>query len=172
MNLSHVMVVVSLSMIVASSTSAQEGDHTSLVPDVIKKVILDPTTYVPAIVAWESTRLDWRSSQIFFQKGWLEYNPRFTVSGLPGEAPLSYAAGNRLIFRDSIANLQLSLLNNVSERVMEHLLMPRYPGHRKLLRSIGQIERVAMASYFTYLLSADHLRQWQANQALAQQLGY
>jgi len=167
------VIVAALTMLVASSTvSAQERDGTSFVPDLVKKVVLDPTTYAPAIVAWEATRLDWRSSQVFFQNGWLEHNPRFTVSGNSEGTAIGYAAGNRLIFRDSIANLQLSLANNVSERVMEHLLMPRYPSHRKLLRTIGQIERVAMASYLSYLLSAGHFGQWQANEALARQLGY
>jgi hypothetical protein len=164
---------VALTMLLASaSVSAQDQDVGSSVSDVVKKVILDPTTYAPAIVAWEATRLDWQSSQIFFQNGWLERNPRFTVSGHSEDAAIGYAAGNRQIFRDAVGNLQLSLVNNASERMMERLLTPRYPGHRKLLRTIGWIERGAMASYLSYLLSAAHFRQWQANEALATQLGY
>ncbi len=97
----------------ASSVSAQDRDHASFVPDVVKKVILDPTTYAPAIVAWEATCLDWQSSQIFFRNG--------------------------------LSNLQLSLVNNVSAR--------------------------AMASYWSYRLSAGHFRQWQENERRAQQLG-
>ena len=164
---------VALTMLLASSSvSAQEQNLGSSVSDVVKKVILDPTTYAPAIVAWEATRLDWQSSQIFFQNGWLERNPRFTVSGHGEDAALGYAAGNRQIFWDAFGNLQLSLVNNASERIMERLLTPRYPGHRKLIRTIGWIERGAMASYLSYLLSAAHFRQWQANEALARQLGY
>ena len=73
---------------------------------------------------------------------------------------------------DSIANLRLSLINNVSERVMERLLMPRYPNHRRLVRTIGWIERNAMASYWSYRLSAGHFRQWRENGQRAQRLGY
>ena len=159
-------------MLVASSVSAQGQDHASFVRDVVKKVTLDPTTYAPAIVAWKATRLDWQSSQVFFQHGWFEHNPRFTVSGRGDDTAIGYAAGNRQIFADAIAVLQLSMVNNVSERVIERWLVPRYPNHRKLLRTLGWIERSAMASYWSYRLSAGHLRQWQKNERLAQQLGY
>ena len=60
----------------------------------------------------------------------------------------------------------------MSERVIERLLMPRYPNHRKLLRAIGWIERSAVASYWTHRLSAGHFRQWQENERRTQQLGY
>jgi hypothetical protein len=165
-------IVVALALLVASSVSAQDQNHPSFVPDVVKKVILDPTTYASAIVAWEATRLDWRSSQIFFQNGSFEHNPRFTVSGRGDDTAIGYAAGNRQIVTDAIANMQLSLVNNVSERVMERLLTPRYPNHRSLLRTIGWIERSAMASYWSYRLSAAHFRQWQENERRARQLGY
>jgi hypothetical protein len=165
-------IVIALMMLMASSVSAQDQDHASFVPDVVNKVILDPTTYAPAIVAWTATRLDWRSSQIFFQNGSFEHNPRFTVSGRGEDTAVGYAAGNRQILTDAIANLPLSLVNNVSERVMERLLMRRYPTHRKLLRTIGLIERSAMASYWSYQLSAGHFRQWQDNRRRARQLGY
>ena len=166
-------VVIAVTLLLASSSvSAQEQDHTSFVPDVVKNVVLDPTTYAPAIVAWGATRLDWRSSQVFFQHGWVEQNARFTVSGRPNDIAIGYAAGNRQILTDSIANLQLSLVNNVSERVVERLLMRRYPGHRKLLRAIGWIERSAVASYWSYRLSAGHFRQWRENDRRAQRLGY
>jgi hypothetical protein len=164
--------VVALMMLVASSVSAQDQDRASFVPDVVKKVIVDPTTYAPAVVAWGATRLDWQSSQIFFRNGMVEHNPRFTVSGRRDDSAIGYAAGNRQILTDAIANLRLSVVNNVSARVIERLLMPRYPNHRKLLRTIGWIERSAMASYWSYRLSADHFRQWQENQRRARQLGY
>jgi hypothetical protein len=163
--------VVALMVLVASSASAQDQDRASFVPDVFKKVILDPTTYAPAVVAWEATRLDWRSSQVFFQSGWLEHNSRYTVSGRANDTAIGYAAGNRQILRDSIADLQVSVANNVSARMVERLLMPRYPNHRKLLRTIGWIERSTMASFWSYRLSAGHFRQWQQNERRAQQLG-
>jgi hypothetical protein len=164
------VIVVALMMLVASSASAQDQDRASFVPDVVKQVILDPTTYAPAILAWKATRLDWQSSQILFQHGSVEHNPRFTVSGRRDDTAIGYAAGNRQILTDAIANLQLSVVNNASARVVERLLMPRYPNHRKLLRTIGWIERNAVASYWSYRLSAGHLRQWQENERRGYQL--
>lgn len=169
---SSIVIVVALMMLVASSASAQDQDHTSFLRDVVKNVTLDPTTYAPAIVGWKATRLDWQSSQVFFQHGSVEHNPRFTISGRSDDIAIGHAAGNRQIFADAIAVLQLSMVHNVSERVIERVLVRRYPNHRKLLRTIGWIERSAMASYWSYRLSAGHLRQWQKNERLAQQLGY
>jgi len=157
---------------VASAASAQDQAHRSLVSDVVKQVLLDPTTYAPTIVAWTATRLDWQSSQAFFESGWTEHNARFTISGLGDDTPMSYRAGNRQILTDAFSNLQLSLVNNASSRVVEGLLIPRYPNHRKLFRTIGWIERSVMASYLSYGLSAGHFRQWQENGRRAQQLGY
>lgn len=157
---------------VASPVSAQDRDHGSFLGDVVKQVALDPTTYAPAIMAWGATRLDWRSSQVFFRNGYYEHNPRFTVSGLPDDTAIGYADGNRKISIDAVANLQFSLLNNFPERVIERLLIRRYPQHRKLLRTIGWIERSVAASYWAYRLSAGHLRQWQENERRARRLGY
>jgi len=166
------VIVAALILLAASPVSAQDQDHASFVPAVIRTVILDPTTYASAVVAWEATRLDWQSSQIFFRHGALEQNPRFTIGGRGAGTAISYAAGNRLILTDAVANLQISLANNVSERVIERLLIRRYPRHGRLLRVIGWIERSAMASYWAYRLSADHFRQWQENEQRARQLGY
>src|SRR5262249_33715572 len=47
----------------------------------VKDVTLDPTTYAPAIIAYDATVRDWNSSQPFFRNGFLEQNARFTVSG-------------------------------------------------------------------------------------------
>ena len=116
---------------------AQEPDQSSFVADVVKRVVLDPTTYAPAIVAWKATRLDWQSSQVFFQHGFLEANPRFTASGLAGDTAMSYAAGNRQILADAMVNLQVSVIHNVSGQVIERLLRQRYPNHRTLVRAIG-----------------------------------
>jgi hypothetical protein len=61
--------VVAVLMLSATSASSQPHDYASFVPALVKSVLFDPTTYGPAIVAWESTRLDWQSSQVFFQHG-------------------------------------------------------------------------------------------------------
>lgn len=163
---------VALMMVLASPASAQEPDPASSLPAVVKAVILDPTTYAPAVVAWEATHLDWRSSQIFFQHGWSEQNPRFTTSGRRDDTAIGYAAGNRKITMDAFANVRLSVVNNFSSRMVERLLIRRYPKHRRLVRALGWIERSALASYWTYRLSADHFRQWRENERRARQFGY
>jgi hypothetical protein len=166
------IVVAVLLMLAAQTASAQDREHGSFVTDVVRAVVLDPTTYAPAFVAWEATRLDWRSSQVFFENGWRESNQRFTLSGRGNDVAVSYVAGNRTILMDALANLQLSAIHNVSERVIERVLLPRYPNHRTLIRTLGWIERSALASYWTYRLSAGHFRQWQENERLAREFGY
>lgn len=166
------VIVVALMMLLASSVSAQDQGPASFVRDVVKNVTLDPTTDAPAIVAWKATRLDWQSSQVFFQHGWFEHNAHFTVSGRSDDIAIGRPAGNRQIFADALVVLQFSMVHNVSGRVIERWLMPRHPNHRKLLRTIGWIEKSALTSYWSYRLSAGHLRQWQKNEQLAQQLGY
>src|SRR5687767_886851 len=75
---------------------AQDGNR-PLVWDVAKKVLVDPTTYAPAVISFAAMRWDWRTSQVLFDRGWIEGNPQFTVSGRPNDVPMSYAEGNRLI---------------------------------------------------------------------------
>ena len=165
------VLVVALTLIGATSASAQDKDQPSLVADVARGVLLDPTTYAPAIITWEATRLDWRSSQVFFRNGFHEQNPNFTLSGRGNDIAVGYAEGNRQILIDAFANLQVSLVNNVSTRVVEHWLVPRYPNHRKLVRTLGWIERGAVASYLSYRMSAVHLSQWRDNEQRARQMG-
>ncbi|MCM3881129.1 MAG: hypothetical protein ND807_13555 [Vicinamibacterales bacterium] len=168
MNLSLAL-IFSLTMLLASSVAAQESTQGSMLPYVVKTVFLDPTTYVPAIVRYEATRLDWQSSQIFFQNGWSEHNSRYTTSGLADDAPIGYAAGNNRILRDALTSLQFSIVHNVSERVLERVLKQRYPNHPKILTAVGWIERSVVASIWSYRLSANHLRQWRTNERLAVQ---
>ena len=92
-------IAAAIIVLAASSAIAQDERPTgSILPDVVRQVLFDPTTYVPAIVAWKATRLDWQSSQVFFQNGFVEHNPRFTASGLPDDTAMSYADGNHQIF--------------------------------------------------------------------------
>ena len=166
------LIAAALLLLVALPASAQEPDRAPIVPGVIKDVLLDPTTYVPALVSWKATRLDWDSSQVFFRNGSFEQNPHFTLSGIGGTPALAYSEGNRQILMDAIANLQMSAINNVSIRLVERLLIPRHPTHRKLIRTIGWVERSALASYLTYEMSAGHFRQWQQNDRQAREFGY
>ncbi len=115
---------------------------------------------------------DWNSSQPFFRNGYFERNERFTVSGLPNDRPVSYDVGRQRILSDAFVNLQLSLANNVADQLFERMLLDRLPTHRKLVRTLGWLERGAFASYLSYRQSAAHYRQAAANLAYAQQMGF
>jgi hypothetical protein len=162
-----------LTLLWTSSASAQDPPAASFVSDIVKRVVLDPTTYAPAIVAYGATRLDWESSQVFFQHGFVEHNARYTVSGVSDSVAISHRAGNLRIATDSLAILaQLSLAHNLTERIIERELIRRYPNHRKVFRIVGRVERIVGASYLSIALSSRHVRQWQENNRLARQLGY
>ena len=170
-------VLISLVLLSAGTARAQAVDAeaprvSSFVSDVTKGVVLDPTTYAPAALLYQSMRLDWKSSQAFFQNGFVEANERYTVSGRAHDVPVSFAQGKRQILNDSLLNLPASFANNATSRVAERMLMQRFPNHPKLIRALGWIERTSFASYMSYRLSAKHFRQWQANEDLARQLGY
>jgi hypothetical protein len=136
-----------------------------------KQIALDPTTYAPAILSYESTKLDWDTSQVFFRNGYVEGNPRYTASGLPNDTPLSYGRGDHKILMDTLQNLGGSMAHNFIERSMETMLLQRYPDHPKLVKTIGWIERSVFASYWSYRLSATHFRQWKWNEQQAAALG-
>jgi hypothetical protein len=161
-----------LSPVYASAQSKPDNaEQPSLLADVAKRVFFDPTTYAPAVLGYDSTMRDWKSSQPFFQNGFMERNPRFTISGLPTDRAVSYGEGSRRIFSDAVANFEMSLMNNVTDTVFEHVLAERYPNHRKLIRTLGWIEKSAFASYMSYKLSAANYRQWQYNEQTSRQLG-
>jgi hypothetical protein len=156
----------------ASPAAAQDTTPPSFAGSVIKGVLLDPTTYAPSLLSYTSLRLDWNSSQVFFQNGSFEHNPAYTISGRPDDLPVTYGEGNRRILRESLGVLQASIVNNVSNRVIEQVLVRKYPEHRKLWKALGWAERIAVASYFSYQSSYLHFRQWQVNNEAAGQLGY
>jgi len=170
--------LISLALLLPAGT-ARAQDITPETPrissfavDVAKGVVLDPTTYAPAALLYESMRLDWKSSQPFFQRGYVEANDRYTVSGRAHDVPVSFAQGKRQILTDSLLNLPASFANNATSRLVERMLTERFPNHPKILRALGWIERTAFASYMSYRLSAKHFRQWQMNETQARQLGY
>jgi hypothetical protein len=150
----------------------QEPVPGPFVTDILRGVALDPTTYVPGGIRYAAMRLDWNSSQVFFRNGYVEQNADYSISGVGNTASLSRRAGNRRIAADSVKVLQVSIVHNVAERIIERGLARRYPTHRKLFRIVGRIERVAAASYLSYVMSAAHFRQWRKNEQLARQLGY
>ena len=166
------VVVAALMILLPLRAFAQNPEQPSFLGDTLKRVVLDPTTYVPAAIAYDATLRDWNTSQPFFQNGYFEHNERFTLSGLPNDRPVSYGVGRQRIMWDAFMNLQMSLANNVADQVFERMLLDRFPTHRKLVRTLGWIERGAFASYMSYRLSAAHYRQAAANQAYAQQMGF
>ena len=169
-----IALVVALVVATPSSTSAQNQgkDEPSWLGDIAKKVVIDPTTYLPAIIAYDATHRDWQTSQPFFQHGYNERNPRYTISGLPNSEPLTYGAGNRRILTDALFNLETSLVNNVTSNIIERVLVERYPQHRKLWRTLSWAERIGFASFMSYRLSIEHYRQAGLNEQLARQQGW
>jgi hypothetical protein len=152
--------------------SAQQEDGSSLFWDVTRGVLFDPTTYAPATLSYTSMKLDWQSSQPLFRNGWVEQNYRFTLSGRPNDRPVSFAEGNRRIRRLALLHLQESIINNVAANLFERVLTEKHPQHRKLFKALSWAERIAFASYVSYVASVNHFRQAERNRELARQFGY
>jgi hypothetical protein len=167
-----VTVLTALLLFSAGGAVAQDRVERSFIPDVITRVVLDPTTYAPAALAYDANMRDWRTSQPFFQHGFNESNARFTVSGLPNDVAVSYGAGQRIIRADTLESLKRSAINNLAEQIIERALVNKYPNHRKLVRAVGWAQRISFASFKAYRLSAPHYRQAGQNEQLAEQLGF
>jgi hypothetical protein len=167
-----VAVLTALLLFPAVAAVAQERGERSFAADVITRVVLDPTTYAPAALAYDATMRDWRTSQPFFQHGFYESNARFTTSGLPNDVAVSYGAGQRIIRADALVSLRRSAVNNLAEEIIERVLVNKYPNHRKLVRAIGWAQRISFASFKAYRLSSTHYRQAGQNERLAEQLGF
>jgi hypothetical protein len=161
----------------ASALAQAQGQAQAEVPrpfawDVARAVLIDPTTYAPALISYEAIRQDWKTSQVLFANGWLEENPRFTVSGRANDVPVSYDEGTSRIRWAALTMFQYSVVNNVSASVVERLLVARYPHRKRLIRTLSWVERIAFASLLTYANSADHIRQASTNRRLAREHGY
>jgi len=167
---SIVAVIAITGILLPLRVSAQE--QPSILGDTIKRVVFDPTTYAPAIIAYDGTMRDWNTSQPFFRNGYVEHNERFTLTGRPNDLPVSYEVGRNLILKDALVTLQMSVVNNVADQLFERMMITRFPEHRKLVRALGWVERGAFASYMSYELSAQHYRQASANAVRAQQMGF
>jgi len=160
-------------LVLATPVSAQEPTPSSSpIRELIRNVAGDPTTYAPAAIGYVATRLDWASSQPLFRHGFVEGNGRFTVSGYANDVPIGYGTGQRRILIDALKNVGPSLVNNAASRTVERALIQRYPTHKRLVRTIGWIERISFASVMSYHLSAKHFRQWRTNERLVRELGY
>jgi hypothetical protein len=151
--------------------SARTEVHRPVLTDTIRRIVLDPTTYAPAAIVYTSLHLDWRSSQPMFRAGYNEAHPGYTRSGLANDVPVGYAEGQRRNLNIALNLLGRSVANNAVTSLVERALIEKAPQHRKLIRVLGWIERTAFASYFSYVLSEQHFRQWQKNEAMARQIG-
>ena len=169
----HVIAAAGLAglLLLTPFATAQESPK-SIVLDVVRQVGLDPTTYAPALIAFEGMSQDWKTSQVLFEHGWLESNPRFTISGRAHDIPVPLDIGRQQIREQALTVLQYSIVNNVAAAVSGRLLIARYPSHRKLVRTLSWVERIAFASIVAYRSSAGHFRQARNNRLLAQQYGY
>ena len=167
-----IILVVGIFCVATSRASAQDQEHSSFIGTIAKQMVLDPTTFAPAAIAYDATVRDWKTSQPFFNNGFMEHNPRFTISGRANDLPVAYAEGERRILADAAANFGMSALNNFTSRVFERMMIERYPEHRKIVKAASWIERISFGVYMSYMLSKDHYRQADLNATRAQQLGY
>jgi len=159
-------------LVVLALSPAVQAQEPSPIWTVVKQVAADPTTYAPAVVSFTAERLDWSSSQVFFEHGYVEQNPQFTISGRPGDIALGYGAGNRAITMNALADLRSSALNNLTTRAVERVLLTRYPHRQKVIRAIGWIERISFAAMLAYTQSSRHFEQWRHNTQVAREFGY
>jgi len=163
--------LLSMMILTPAIASAQADTDSNVFWDVTKAVVFDPTTYAPAALSYKSMKMDWDSSQALFRNGWVEQNQRFTISGRPNDLPVSYAEGNKRIRQMALLHLQESLVNNTAANIFERVLTDKYPQHRKLFKVLSWTERIAFASYVSYMASANHFRQDGRNRQLAIQFG-
>lgn len=166
------LVLLSMMILTPAIASAQAETDSNFFWDVTKAVVFDPTTYAPATLSYTSMKMDWESSQTLFRHGWVEQNHRFTISGRPNDVPVSFGEGNKRIRQMALLHLQESLVNNVAANVFERVLAEKYPQHRKLFKVLSWVERIAFASYVSYVASASHFKQTERNRQLAIQYGY
>lgn len=165
------VMIATLILTSAQFAFAQDEKRSSAFVDVVKGVIFDPTTYGPALIGYHATMKDWNTSQLFFQNGFVEHNARFTVTGRPDDTASSYTVGRNQVFKDAVAVFGVTAAQNATSRIVERALLHRYPEHRKIVKTIGWIQRISVASLMSYQLSAGHYRQAQVNAQRTAELG-
>ncbi len=145
-------------------TRSRDGSTRSLFSETVARVLKDPTTYALPPIVYTAHRLDWDSSQKLFEHGYLEANPKFTRTGRVDDVPISHEAGKRRILRYSASMIGRSMLNNGICAVVERRLIEKAPHRRKLIRTLGWIERGMVTAYWSYRLTHNQVSQWRDNQ--------
>jgi hypothetical protein len=151
---------------VDANARSVEGKRRSVLGDVFVRVAKDPTTYALPPIIYTAHRLDWDSSQKLFARGYVEANPGFTVSGRINDTPISWTAGKRRILGYSAAMIGRSALNNGICALVEGRLIERSPHRRKLIRTLGWVERGFITSYWAYRMSHNQFGQWRTNERM------
>jgi hypothetical protein len=144
-------------------TRASDPARPTLFAETMTRVFKDPTTYALPPIVYAAHRLDWDSSQKLFARGYVEANPDFTVTGHVNDIPISHQAGKRRILRYSASMIGRSVLNNATCAVVERRLIARAPQHRKLIRTLGWVERSFATTYWSYRLTHNQVGQWREN---------
>jgi hypothetical protein len=145
-------------------TRSSGSESRPLFSETFARVFTDPTTYALPPIVYAAHRLDWDSSQKLFAYGYLEANPKFTLTGRVDDLPISYAAGNRRILRYSASMIGRSILNNSITAIVERRLIDRHPEKRKLIRALGWVERSVVTAYWSYRLTHNQVGQWRDNE--------
>lgn len=158
--------------LVGAQDLAPADAEPSFAGQIVKRTLLDPTSYAPATLLYISSRLDWSSSQPFFENGSLENNERYTISGLPFDLPLSDTHGKTQILKDALGVLPISFANNALTVVLQRALTHLDPEHRRRWAALAWVERLVFACTLSYALSARHFEQWRQNTRMAATLGY
>ena len=148
----------------------RDAERPSLFAETVTRVLKDPTTYALPPIVYTAHRLDWDSSQKLFAYGYLERNPNFTITGRVDDVPISHQAGKKKILRYSASMIGRSMLNNGICAIVERQLIERHPNRRKLIRTLGWIERGFVTAYWSYRLTHNQVTQWQDNERVLRQL--
>ena len=113
------------------SAGAQTENARPFAWDVARAVLIDPTTYAPALIVNEAMRQDWKTSQVLFAHGWVEQNRDFTLSGLANDVPVPYHEGTRRIRRAGAHGPGVSVVNNLGMPAWSACLSRATPNARR-----------------------------------------
>ena len=82
--------VVATLLVLSPVFAAAQAEERPFAWAVARGVLLDPTTYAPALLSYEAMGHDWKTPQVLFSNGWVEQNARFTISEKTNDVPVSY----------------------------------------------------------------------------------